>query len=439
MTNTPDNSTLRVLLAGDTHSPQTARLAVSLVRRGMCVDVINGEYLTARVQNEYGVELTNLAYDEIRLRGNARLSMVNRLETALNHGRLRRQIHSRRYDVIHVNNLYCGERLERLAFLEGLNTPIVATAWGSDVDDTVMKKYPSYLVLRHALLERAEVITACTEPMLRRCRTIVPYREERDFRLIRWLPEANLFNLEAAARGREEWRRRLRISPDDIVVLSPRGTAPNYQIDRIIRAFGDAYGARAASTTEGRRVILIVVHTPQSGDAGLSYVRHLRQLAAPMNDVIRFVEHVPHNEVASLFSIADLAVSIPRADGGPNTHFELMSLGVPLIAADLEDYRGIVTDRQNALLVDATQDETVSQALRTLVEDCSLRRRLQEGGRATMSAYGTFEDSVEAYLHTYRDAIERAAWRRCDAVGLFSGQGYAAASRTVRSMSSLLL
>jgi len=127
---------------------------------------------------------------------------------------------------------------------------------------------------------------------------------------------------------------------------------------------------------------------------------------------------VPYTEVPELFGMADVAVSIPRADGAAATHFELLALGVPLIVADLDDYRGILDPYHNAIPVDATDDEPVARAIRAVLTDRALREQLASGAIASAARLGTFDETVDAYLQAYHEVIVRARRRRSDPLGL---------------------
>jgi len=402
----------RVLFAGDTVSPFTARLAGALLARGFDVSVLNGPRLVQAVREQYGKVVRNVAYEEVRLRGNARLPAVRRMESRLNRLRLHRVIRGERPDVLHVNNLYCGERLDRIAAIDPPPAPMLVSAFGTDVDDSVISKHPSYPPMREQLLARAELVTASSGPMVRRCRSFVSHRPERDFRLIHWYADRTQFNVETARRGRQRWRQRLGIGPHDRVVLSPRATAPNYQIDRVIRAFA---GALAGGHC---RAILVVVHRASGTAAQDAWLCDLRRLAAPLGANVRFVPQVPYTEVPELFGMADVAVSIPRADGAAATHFELLALGVPLIVADLDDYRGILEPYHNAIPVDATADEPVARAIRAVLTDRALREHLASGAIASAERLGTFDETVDAYVRAYHEVLVRARRRRSDPLGL---------------------
>jgi glycosyltransferase involved in cell wall biosynthesis len=405
------STSLRILLVGDTISPHVPRLAGGLARDGHTVFVLNGAHLVDRVAREHGATIHGLAYDEVRFRGNHRMASVARMELRWNEHRLRRLIARARIDVIHVNNLYCGERLDRVAFAPRLPAPIVATAWGSDVDDGAVAKHPDYAPLRQAVLSRATLVTGDSGPMLARCRGFVPGRAADDFRLVRWLPDVRTFNPAVAERGRRAWRERLGLSDEAPMILSHRNTRPNYRIDRIIRAFGQAFGGDP-QTACSRAPVLVVKSMRPCDDAHAAHIESLRRLAEPLGDRVRFIDEVPFDEVASLFGAADLAIGIPEADGAPASIPELMALGVPMIVGDLADYVGLVQHAANAWVVDASADEPVAAAMRRLIGDAALRRCIREGALAAASDLGTFDVTVAGFVQCYRHAIMRWSDKR---------------------------
>ncbi len=388
-----------VLLIGDTISPHMVRLAAALSRRTANVLVLNGHDLVERVRAEHGVDVTNVPYTEVRLRGNARIPGISLIERRLNYRRLRRMLARYCVDVIHLNNLYCGDHLERFAWIDRLDVPMVVTAWGTDVDDSAVPKHPSYPPLRKTLLAKAALITGDSEPMLRRCRTFVPHRTSEDFRLVRWHPDEDWFNPAVAREGRRIWRERLGIADDECVFLSHRHARDNYRVDRIIRAFERVLPDRPSW--------LIVKSMHSAHAAQEEYMRKLRRLAEPLGDRVRFVGQIPGNEVPGFFGVADVAIGIPAADGAPATIPELMALGIPLIVSDLEDYRGLVDAGRNAYVVDATRDESVAEAMMKLACDAPLRDRLRNAGLASATKHNGLRGTVDDFAACYQEAMRR--------------------------------
>ncbi|WP_022881559.1 glycosyltransferase [Gryllotalpicola ginsengisoli] len=123
----------------------------------------------------------------------------------------------------------------------------------------------------------------------------------------------------------------------------------------------------------------------------------LERLAAGLP--VEFAGTVGRAEVARLYANADVVVvpSVPAAsgdrDGLPVSLLEAMSAGSAIVASDVAGVNEAVADGQTALLVPPADASALADALRRVIADGELRRRLGEA------------------------AAERSAWFTVDAVG----------------------
>ena len=85
---------------------------------------------------------------------------------------------------------------------------------------------------------------------------------------------------------------------------------------------------------------------------------------------------------------------------------EALSAGLPVVATDIPVFREYLTDRETALLVPPGQPEPLANAIRSLVEDEHLRRRLGSAGRAVAARY-TWHASAIEHQAVYRNALSR--------------------------------
>jgi len=88
----------------------------------------------------------------------------------------------------------------------------------------------------------------------------------------------------------------------------------------------------------------------------------------------------------------------------PNKAFQALACGAPLVTADTPAARELLTDGQDALLVEPGEAEALATAVTRLAEDADLARAIGAGGRSTYERRAS-----EAVLGpSWRDVIERA-------------------------------
>ncbi len=82
---------------------------------------------------------------------------------------------------------------------------------------------------------------------------------------------------------------------------------------------------------------------------------------------------------------------------------EGMAAGVPIVASDIEGYRQVVTDGQEALLVPPRNERELADALCRVLQDPALRRRMAERGLQTAAEYSwqrVAEQVLDFYVRT---------------------------------------
>jgi glycosyltransferase involved in cell wall biosynthesis len=111
-------------------------------------------------------------------------------------------------------------------------------------------------------------------------------------------------------------------------------------------------------------------------------------------------------EMASVYSIADLVVTIPPSDGVPRTLMEAMACGVPSILARLPAYEEFVTDRESAYLVPIAAESVAAAALH-LLEDHVLYDRLRRNGLAIAARSFDQREEAAQMERLYRDLLAK--------------------------------
>lgn len=127
-----------------------------------------------------------------------------------------------------------------------------------------------------------------------------------------------------------------------------------------------------------------------------------------LKDVV-FVGEVPYDEVPRYFRTADIYC-------GPATSresfgivlLEAMAVGTPVVATNIPGYASVATDGEDSLLVPPRDYDRLAEALRRVMGDESLRKKLSLAGLATAERYSW--DTVSGQVvDCYRRAIDRAS------------------------------
>jgi glycosyltransferase involved in cell wall biosynthesis len=110
---------------------------------------------------------------------------------------------------------------------------------------------------------------------------------------------------------------------------------------------------------------------------------------------------VSARELVALYRAADVVVYPYRAITTSGALATGLALGKTIAASDLPVFRELLTDRENALLVDPEDADLFADALDSLVSDAGLRERLASRVRAMdfgeQSWISIAKETVKAY------------------------------------------
>jgi glycosyltransferase involved in cell wall biosynthesis len=306
-------------------------------------------------------------------------------------------IRSFRPDLLHLH--YAGGKLGTMATLAGIH-PLVVTVMGGDV---LPQQHPRGLPLleRRAtrrILEEADLILVKSDAL--RDAVAVLGEFAAPVQTVRWGVDAARFRRDPDGAGRA--RLRLRLAPADRVILSPRILSPLYNIHLVVEAMG-------AVLNRVPEALLLVAE--YNADAAYRASIQAQIASLGRGDRIRLVGHIEPGDMPSLYSLAEVVVSVPSSDGLPQTLFEAMACEVPVVLGRLPAYEEIVRDGETAILVDLSADG-VARGLLRILEDAPLQDELTRRALARLHETALLPRELDRVEALYRGLLPRASGDR---------------------------
>ena len=146
--------------------------------------------------------------------------------------------------------------------------------------------------------------------------------------------------------------------------------------------------------------------------------RELERLARDLGvaERVRFLTNVPDGDLPALYDAADIYLGLSRpaelmVEGFGISLVEASASGLPVIAGSGGGIPDAVRDGETGLLVDATHPAAGLAAVRRLLEDPELRRRMGAAGRYAVEAHYNWDRVAADVFRIGREVAGRHAAR----------------------------
>src|SRR5713226_5091536 len=144
------------------------------------------------------------------------------------------------------------------------------------------------------------------------------------------------------------------------------------------------------------------------GDGSLRQALETRVMQLGLNDRVRLLGALPHEDVcsayqrASIFALPCVVAADGDRDGVPNVLTEAMASGVPVVATPVSGIPELVSTEQDGLLVPPNSPEMLADALERLLTQPELCDRLARAARAKVEACFSIDGSSARLLALFQ-------------------------------------
>ncbi len=297
----------------------------------------------------------------------------------------RRLLRDLRPDLLHAHFASGYGTLGRLSHYR----PSILSVWGRDVYDFPYKS-PLHRRILQANLRAADCVCSTSHDMARQTRdvesgvdgiSITPFGVDvRKF--------APVHEVDAS---------------DNVTIGTVKKLDSKYGIDVLIEAFALVRAELRASHPEiaAKLRLLIVGGGPERSN--LEELSSRRQIS----DAATFAGAVPHAQVPSFLNRLDVYVAVSRDDSESFgvAVLEASACERPVVVSDVGGLPEVVREGRTGLIVPRENPEETAQALKRLVLNPDLRKRLGCAGRNFVSERYSWEKSVDIMEEVYRKVV----------------------------------
>jgi glycosyltransferase involved in cell wall biosynthesis len=277
------------------------------------------------------------------------------------------------FDVIDAHYFY-PDGVAAILLGRHFGKPVTITARGSDITKLPHYRLPRKMIL-WAAREAAGIVTVCEA--LKTALVALGARPEK-IRVLRNGVDLAMFSPRDRAQARRCY------GFDGTSLLSVGHLIPRKGHDLAIEAL-----AHLPSVS-----LTIVGDGPEHGN--------LQRLARRLgvSERVRFLGQIAHEQLAELYSAADLTLLLSTQEGWANVLLESMACGTPVVATDAGGTPEVITTPVVGELVYRRDPRLVAQAI-----DAVLKRRAMPGEIRAYAEGFSWEATTEGQLHLFDEVL----------------------------------
>ena len=264
--------------------------------------------------------------------------------------------------------------------------PFVVTGWGADI---LIEPYriPLIKYLAKYVLKKADYVTVFSGFLLKNIYGITKNIKNIDI-ITPWrVEDYTKYSGDDTTKLIKKFRKELKIQNHSFVVLSPRNMQPVYRIDKIIKAV-------PAVVKNYPKTLFIFL----KGDADENYYQKNKELIhkLSLDKNVRIVEKwLNEKEMAAIYKLSDIVISIPEKDQFSGVVRESMIYGVVPVISDLPIYKELLKEGENAFFVSGKSSSEIAYKIIYCIENPDILKKIKDKNKKLIMRYDKSEGKLD--------------------------------------------
>lgn len=262
--------------------------------------------------------------------------------------------------------------------------PTMLSVWGSDVYD-FPKKSPLHSWILRRNIEAADAIGSTSECM---ARETIRFSAAKRIYVTPFGVDTQIFYPRPKPSELQE----------SFVIGTVKSLSRKYGIDTLIKAFALVWHEIGCSMDLRLEI--------GGGGEDLESLQQLCESLGVANQV-RFHGQVSHSKVPSLINRMDIFVALSRLDSESFgvAAVEASACGRPVIVSNAHGLAEVTVDEVTGIIVGKEDFCSAASAMRRLIEDGDLRRRMGDAGKIRVLKKYSWDISLDMMIETYRSVL----------------------------------
>ena len=139
-----------------------------------------------------------------------------------------------------------------------------------------------------------------------------------------------------------------------------------------------------------------------------NYLESLKKLVAKLDceGFVEFLGPVPHDELGSLYNSSNVFLFTSKHEGLPNSVFEAMACGLPVISTAVGTVPKIIKDGVNGHIIEGENSEGIAKKISELLTNEKLRNSIGDAARETVEKECSLENYVDELISNFKKAAK---------------------------------